>query len=163
MGKNTSYEVTRAKQSNHQDFHTPQSIRHLGEMPLYQAVVWWGYYLEREFSRDELSRAFRIDHRRASAILNYICHRLNNQEVVLEFHNKSVDGGRCRLYVKVTSVSLKKCCAPKKTGPVVNEREPLISKEQERELSRWLLSRPSSTDKDRLEKWKAACPVIQKE
>lgn len=163
MDKNNSYKVMHGKQSNHQDFHVPQSIRHLGDMPLYQAVIWWGYYLEREFSRDELSKAFRIDHRRASAILNYICHRLNNQEIVLEFQNKSVVGSRCRLYVKVISVSLNKYSAPEKSGNIATEREPSITKGQERDLSRWLLSRPSSTDKDSLEKWKASCPVSYKE
>lgn len=152
----SSSRVIQGKQRNHGDFHLPVSIRHLAEdTPLYRAVAWWGLTLGRAFSREDVSQAFHIDTRRASGILNYLCHRDNTQDITLEAHRLST-AGHGLLMVRILSVAEP---TPRQM-PVPSVRTAAREKHnQDRQLARWLLSRPGSSDPSRLEAWKAACPV----
>lgn len=149
-------QVVQGKQSNHGDFYLPASIRHLSEdTPLYRAVAWWGLTLGRAFSRDDVSRAFHIEPRRASGILNYLCHRDNSNDITLESHRLSA-GGHGLLMVRILAVTE----SPPRPVPVPPVRTGAREKhDRERRLARWLLARPGMSDSARLEAWKAACPV----
>ncbi len=151
-----SVQTVQGKQSNHGDFHLPVSVRHLGgDIPLYRAVAWWGLNLGRAFSREDVSLAFHIDLRRASGILNYLCHRDNSNDITLEAHRLPT-GGHGLLMVRIISVTES---APR-PSPVPPVRTASRDKhDQARQLARWLLSRPGASDTARLEAWKAACPV----
>lgn len=149
-------ETVRGKQRNHGDYYLPVSIRHLDEnTPLYRAVAWWGLTLGRAFSREDVSRAFRIEPRRASGILNYLCHRETSNDIVLECHRLPT-AGHGLLMVRILSVT-EPTPRPVPVPPVrAASRE---KHDRERLLARWLLSRPAASDATRLEAWKAACPV----
>lgn len=149
-------QTIQGKQSNHGDYYLPVSVRHLSEdTPLYRAVAWWGLTLGRAFSREDVSRAFRIEPRRASGILNYLCHRETSNDITLECHRLPV-AGHGLLMVRILSVTE----SPPRPVPVPPVRTAAREKRsQERRLARWLLSRPVTSDAARLEAWKAACPV----
>nr|WP_242392155.1 CaiF/GrlA family transcriptional regulator [Salmonella enterica] len=70
----------------------PPGIRHLGTLSLYRAVAWWGLFLGREFTRDDVSEAFSIEPRRASGILNYICNRHNDDDICFDSRLHPVRG-----------------------------------------------------------------------
>ncbi|UJV65323.1 hypothetical protein [Salmonella enterica] len=39
----------------------PRASANLGTLSLYRAVAWWGLFLGREFTRDDVSEAFSIE------------------------------------------------------------------------------------------------------
>ena len=78
----------------------PEEIRHLGEMPLFRAVAWWGFLRNKEFSRNDVSKA----------------------------------APATRQVKKSTATD-------------------------DRQLSHWLLSRPTGNNEAKLAAWKAACPL----
>lgn len=151
--------VIQGKQRNHGDFHLPEAIRHLGDMPLYRAVAWWGLHLGRAFTRDDVSLAFQIEPRRASGILNYISHRHVGDGIAFEAHRHAVRGARGMLALHILAVS--DDAAPSRRALQLRPAPEAgnLTKEQDRQMARWLLSRPVAGDALRLEAWKAACPV----
>lgn len=92
-----------AAKSGAQDYIIPDEIKELGDMPLFRAVAWWGFLNQKEFSRNDVSEAFRIDPRRASGIINYICHRNEKHDIVFTARKIAVRGGHCQLMVKILS------------------------------------------------------------
>lgn len=147
--------IVQGKQSNHGDFFMPVSIRHLGDIPLYRAVAWWGLLRGTEFTRDDVSRAFHIEARRASGILNYICHRNDDGDITFEIGKRALRGAQSLLVVRILAV---------KDRPVICRRgkpvsQTRVSGNPDRLMARWLLSRPAGNNAERLALWKAACPT----
>lgn len=148
--------LVQGKQSNHGDFHLPVSIRHLGnDLPLYRAVAWWGFLHGREFTRDDISQAFQIEPRRASGILNYICHRNDEGDIAFEASTRGLRGGQRLMVIRILGV---------KDRPVMRRRgkqvsPPRLPGNRDRQMARWLLSRPVGNNAERLARWKAACPA----
>lgn len=101
-----SVEKVKGKQRNHEDFYLPESVRHLGEMPLYRTVAWWRFYLGRASNRDDLSAAFQIDLRRASGILNYLCHRHVGDDITLDMNLCVIHGGHRQLLIHIRDVKM---------------------------------------------------------
>ncbi|ELN56448.1 putative inner membrane protein [Salmonella enterica subsp. enterica serovar Enteritidis str. SL909] len=94
MNQPLLFRTVAGRQSNHEGFYMPPGIRHLGTLSLYRAVAWWGLFLGREFTRDDVSEAFSIEPRRASGILNYICNRHNDDDICFDSRLHPVRGGR---------------------------------------------------------------------
>lgn len=101
---NTMLTDSSPRQSNHEVFHIPENIKHMGAMPLYKSVAWWGYLLEGEFTREELCHAFHIDPRRASGIINYLCHRIHDDSIQIQTRKISRRRGNRALCLRVLSV-----------------------------------------------------------
>ena len=99
-----SNDFTKPRQRNHESFHTPDNIKHLKGLPLYKSVAWWGYLLGCEFTREELSNAFRIDLRRASGVINYLCHRLHDDSIQIKTRKISRVRGNAALCLQILSV-----------------------------------------------------------
>lgn len=55
MNQPLLFRTVAGRQSNHEGFYMPPGIRHLGTLSLYRAVAWWGLFLGREFTRDDVS------------------------------------------------------------------------------------------------------------
>ncbi|MTH46058.1 CaiF/GrlA family transcriptional regulator [Intestinirhabdus alba] len=155
MNKQSLTDIRSGKQNNHEDFSVPPEISHLGDLPLYRAVAWWGLLRGSAFSRGDVSEAFHIDLRRASGILHYICHRNEGNDITFEVRRIPIRGGRSQLMMRILAVSDKSPADGKRVG-----RKPGKKKDdRDRLLSRWLLSRPKSGDIVSIAAWKAACPV----
>lgn len=99
----TSTVVKGGKQKRQGNFYMPKEIQHLGDMPLYRAVACWGYLTQKEFTRNDVSEAFKIDTRRASGVLNYICHRNDRHDIAFKVRKASVRGGNCQLMLTILS------------------------------------------------------------
>ncbi|MEG8062608.1 CaiF/GrlA family transcriptional regulator [Salmonella enterica subsp. enterica serovar Typhimurium var. monophasic] len=104
MNQPLLFRTVAGRQSNHEGFYMPPGIRHLGTLSLYRAVAWWGLFLGREFTRDDVSEAFSIEPRRASGILNYICNRHNDDDICFDSRLHPVRGGRAQLVVRIRAV-----------------------------------------------------------
>lgn len=157
----TTFTVAKGKQRNHGDYHIPASIRHLGELPLYRAVAWWGLFRGTLFNRDDVSRAFRIDPRRASGIMNYLSHRLKAEDDIRLEHSTTTDGRRGRLLsIRVLDVASSRM--PHRPVPPVR-RQADRNHRRDRDMVHWLLTRPAANDAARMARWKAACPVTADE
>jgi hypothetical protein len=159
MNMQVPADIVCGKQSNHGDFYMPVSIRHLGDMPLYRAVAWWGLYLGREFNRDDISRAFLIEPRRASGILNYLTRSHADDDIAFKIRKRQVRGGHCQLSLHILAVSpTSTITVPRvKSGPRSRSLRADVS--YDRQMARWLLSRPVADSGARFEAWRAACPV----
>lgn len=143
-------------------FHMPEEIQHLGEMPLFRAVAWWGFLHKKEFSRNDVSKAFHIDLRRASGILHYLCHRHDKRDIEFSVRKATVRDGHCQLLVKIHSLA----SAGNSTAPLAKAQPATCqgnkhSATDDRRLSRWLLSRPTGNNEAKLAAWKAACPLSE--
>ncbi|POT56157.1 CaiF/GrlA family transcriptional regulator [Citrobacter amalonaticus] len=151
--------TVRGGQSNHGDFYMPAEIRHLGGMPLYRAVAWWGLLTGKAFSREQVCQAFRVDQRRASGVLNYLCHRYHHDDITFESYSRHLPGGHRQLTIRILAVkeSAKRPASPTPSTP--RRRSIPTGDNADRLMARWLLSRPSGNDEARLAAWKAACPV----
>lgn len=146
-----------SKQKNHEGFYIPQCIRHLGSMPLYRAVALWGLCLGREFTRDDISDAFRIEPRRASGILNYICNRYPNNDILFDSRLRTMRGGRTQLVIHVRYVESRQNSFSRRQ--LASSRGKGKDPKQDRLMARWLLTRPSGGDAAKLAAWQATCPV----
>lgn len=140
------------RQRNHDAFYLPENIRYLGPLPLYLAVAWWGLLNARPFDRQDIARAFRIDVRRASGIMGYLCHRIRPGVVRLEHMVSRDSKGHRKMSVLVTEVM-----SPAPLMTCVSDTKP--DADLARKLSRWLLSRPTGHDEKQHRQWRAACPV----
>lgn len=141
-------------------FHMPEEIRHLGEMPLFRAVAWWGFLRNKEFSRNDVSQAFHIDLHRASGILHYLCHRYDKHDIEFSVRKTAVRGGHCQLLVKIHSPATagNLTAPPAKAAPATRQVKKSTATD-DRQLSHWLLSRPTGNNEAKLAAWKAACPL----
>lgn len=156
--------VVQGRQRNHGDFHLPPSVRDQGDIPLYRAVALWGLHRGTPFTRNDVSLAFRIEPRRASDILNYLCNRCEADDIRLDVSRSA--GGQGRGYRPLSLRVLAVAEPREKEAAQAREKEAAhpakgSSRQNERSLSRWLLSRPSSGDASRLAAWQAACPVAK--
>lgn len=141
-------------------YHIPEEIAHLGDMPLFRAVAWWGYLRKKAFSRNEVSEAFQIDLRRASGILHYICHRHDKNDIVFRVRKTAVQGGHCQLWVKILApVASHAAVKPAANAAAREHRRSKNNATHDRQLSQWLLSRPAGNNEAELAAWKAACPL----
>lgn len=158
MKASSDQNIVKGRQRNHEEYHRPVSIRHLECMSLYRAVAWWGYYLGREFNRNDVSLAFRIEPRRASAILNYLCYRHDSNDMSVDFHKIPVKGGHRQLSVQIRAISDNSRIEKKE----IKERNTLIiDKPKNHQMARWFLSRPALCNSDNVAAWKAACPASE--
>lgn len=150
-------ESTYFRKESTEDFYRPASIRHLGDIPLYRAVAWWGFLLGAEFTRNDVSRAFRIDQRRASGILNYICNRHDPNDIVYRVRKLPPKHGNQLMSVEIIHIEgcqkVKRGCTTAKTI----KQDPTTSN-HDRLLAQWLLSRPMSSDIQRFVEWRRKCP-----
>ncbi|EDS2454080.1 CaiF/GrlA family transcriptional regulator [Salmonella enterica] len=157
MNQPLLFRTVAGRQSNHEGFYMPPGIRHLGTLSLYRAVVWWGLFLGREFTRDDVSEAFSIEPRRASGILNYICNRHNDDDICFDSRLHPVRGGRAQLVVRIRAVESRPDTIRRqrtdRPGGKVSDRQ------YDRQMAHWLLSRPAGGDTAKLAAWQAACPV----
>ncbi|HBC9520965.1 TPA: CaiF/GrlA family transcriptional regulator [Escherichia coli] len=160
MKKKNNPECKQVKQSNHGDFCIPEEIRHLGDMSLYRAVAWWGFIRKTAFNRRDVSQAFQIDLRRASGIINYICHRHEGDDIAFEVRKISVQGGCRQLTLRILKVAADsepvKSVMPATCGKVKMMKE---NSKQANLMARWLLSRPTGNNAAQMEAWKAGCPI----
>ena len=147
-----------AKKRMEHRFHMPEEIQHLGEMPLFRAVAWWGFQRKKEFSRNDVSQAFHIDLRRASGILHYLCHRHDKRDIEFSVRKVAVRGGHCQLLVKILSPGMTGTSTPAKAQPVTRQiKKSTVT--DDRQLSQWLLTRPQGNNEAKRAAWKAACPL----
>ncbi len=147
--------LIKGKQRNHGHYYMPVSIRHLGDMPLYRAVAWWGLLHGEVFTREDISQAFHIEPRRASGILNYICHRNNKGDISFEVSNRAIQGAHNLLVLRILAVNLRTQGKRTPRGPTRS----VLTGNNDRVMARWMLSRPSSNNPERLARWKAAFPA----
>nr|AQT23933.1 Orf10 [Salmonella enterica subsp. enterica serovar Enteritidis] len=135
--------------------HAP-GIRHLGTLSLYRAVAWWGLFLGREFTRDDVSEAFSIEPRRASGILNYICNRHNDDDICFDSRlhpcGEAAPSSWC-VSGQWNPAGHHPPAADRPAGGKVSDRQ------YDRQMAHWLLSRPAGGDTAKLAAWQAACPV----
>lgn len=141
-------EQTLKNRQKHRLPRMPASIRHLGPLPLYRAVAWWGLYLAREFDRDDICRAFQISPRQASNVICYLCRRDEQRDIVLETRKV-----RDRRVIQVLEI-----IPPGRRSAGREESRPEADEGQERQMVRWLLSRPVGDDVGQIEAWIAAFP-----
>ncbi|HHK3103652.1 MULTISPECIES: CaiF/GrlA family transcriptional regulator [Salmonella] len=154
MNQPLLFRTVAGRQSNHEGFYMPPGIRHLGTLSLYRAVAWWGLFLGREFTRDDVSEAFSIEPRRASGILNYICNRHNDDDICFDSRLHPVWGGRAQLVVRIRAVESRPDTIRRqrtdRPGGKVSDRQ------YDRQMAHWLLSRPAGGDTAKLAAWQAA-------
>lgn len=122
------------------------------------AVAWWGLFLGREFTRDDVSEAFSIEPRRASGILNYICNRHNDDDICFDSRLHPVRGGRAQLVVRIRASGIPPGHHPAGSGPD-RPGGKVSDRQYDRQMAHWLLSRPAGGDTAKLAAWQAACPV----
>lgn len=156
MMQTLAQNVVEGRQRNHGGYYLPDTVRHLEEMPLYRIVAWWGFFRGSEFTRDDVSRAFRIEPRRASGLLNYLCHRRETKDIVFEVHHQHGQHVNGLMVLRILSIE-------ESRAPVAVPQPPRGSApatgHQDRQVARWLLSRPSGLDHARMNAWKASCPI----
>lgn len=131
----------------------PASIQHLGTMPLYRAVAWWGLFLGREFDRDDICRAFNIPPSNDSNVINYLCNKHDGDDIIYESRKEQVRGVHTRRVLHILGIDPYKEHRPQK----------IMCKSQgaawDRLVARWMLSRPVINEASEIEVWKAAFPV----
>lgn len=157
----TEYKQTK-KQNYHSHFSIPEEIRHLGKMSLYRAVAWWGYIRKTAFTRDDVSRAFQIDLRRSSGILNYICHRYQHDDISFEMRKIPVQGGCYQLSMRILRVTTNSASVKRLEQNAGGQKYTSKNSQLDQQMARWLLSRPTDNNEKKLEAWKAGCPINDK-
>lgn len=146
-----------AHKMQNKDFYIPASVRHLGQIPLYRIIAWWGYYLGREFNRDDVSKAFRIDTRRAGSIMNYLQHRQNVSDIHFSTRKESVCGAQSKIYIKIIKVEQQDSYSPLKVYPSKTQNSSYGN--NARQIAHWVLTRPVNSDSKQLLQWKKSCPI----
>lgn len=153
MGINRSI----AQENEVSDYHMPDCIRHLGDIPLYRAVAWWGYIQGSEFTRNDVSRAFRIDPRRASGVLNYICNRHNPNDIEYRVRKLPPKHGNQLMSVQIIFIA-DSLTTKRDYSSTKSTKQDNASTNHDRLLAQWMLSRPVSKDITRFAEWRSKCP-----
>ncbi|NTZ47756.1 CaiF/GrlA family transcriptional regulator [Lelliottia aquatilis] len=163
MTPTTDITVIHGQQRNHGSFYLPTTVRHLADQPLYRLIAWWGFFHGREFTRDDVSLAFRIDPRRASGILNYLCHRGGANDILFDvrYSNGQQGNGPMGLRILAINDTCKRKPITRTRAGQVSEKNGVAAQgaELDRLMARWMLSRPAECNANRLADWKAACPL----
>lgn len=60
-----------ARQRNHEAFYRPAALSHLPDLPLYLMAAHWGWCTGEVLTRASVSAAFRLESRRALAVMRY--------------------------------------------------------------------------------------------
>lgn len=141
------------------DYHLPDSVRHLGDVPLYRAVALWGLVLDKEFTRNDVCHAFRIEPKRASSILNYICNRIEDSDIVFSTRRPPSKRGNQLMFVRIIAIGEKKAKVKMERK---NSPPPPESCDFDRVMANWVLTKPCNSNPENLKRWRNACPVSNK-
>lgn len=156
----------RARQGNHDDYLLPASLSHLSALPLYLVVAHFALQAGAPVSREKLCRTFRINTRRALAVMRYLLDsktpvmctrmppdpdhpdegvRIRVWEITGRYETRLMVGGE--LYFALTDEQQAAPEAHKETAaPLKHAGKSRMHEEKERDnqmLRRWFLKRPN--------------------
>ncbi|MBU9839044.1 CaiF/GrlA family transcriptional regulator [Rahnella aceris] len=137
--------VIAGKQSNHGEYHLPQELLGINAPTLYLAVAHWGLRKGAGFTRDEISKVFRITLRRAADVMTYIT-TAKSDVVNCETRLVSSVGGRRSLVMTVTAIheAPERGAGKQAVAPRADSKKKAESEARIRQIHLQFLTRPAA-------------------